>query len=304
MMRIPWLPSPDYNRRRRFLRTLALALLAGNGHAAVNEIFPADYVAPEPGSLTVTGYAFNRQLGGPYKDGKAAGDWDFSSSIGVLRLSAGAKLGDYTVSPVLVLSGAYNDAGGKLPGGHGELSSSGLGDPRFATTLWLLNQRQENQYLALTGMMIPPLGSYHRDEVFNIGENRWRGTLMLGWQRGWTPRWITELTGEAAWYGANDEYAGSHRLEQAPSLALTGYVRYKFTPALHGFAGAQLNAGGTTEIDGQDQHNSPRNQRLMLGVFYNAAPGLTLNLRYGRDVAHANGLRTEHEVALRAVKTF
>ena len=282
-----------------------LALLGlGTAQAAVNEVFPADYFAPDPGTITLTGYAFHRQLGGPYKNGHEIGDWDFSSDSATLRITSAVKLGGYTVAPILVLSGVHNRVNGSLPGGDTRAVSAGLADPRLGATLWLLNLRQENHYLAVTGMVLPPLGSYHAEDLFNLGENRWRGVAMLGWQRGWTAQWLTELAAEAAWYGDNDDYVGNNRLAQAPSFALTGYLRYKFTPAFHGFLGMQLNTGGATEINGLDQHNPPRNQRLMAGVFYNLGSGLNLNLRYGRDLSVDNGLRTDHELALRLVKTF
>ena len=45
-------------------------------------------------------------------------------------------------------------------------------------------------------MVIPPTGAYQAKDLFNIGENRWRAVAMVGWQRGWTPAWLAELTGE------------------------------------------------------------------------------------------------------------
>ena len=120
----------------------------------------------------------------------------------------------------------------------------------------------------ITGLVTFPTGEYDRNQLLNIGENRYKTTLSLGWIEPLSKTWVFELTPEIAWYGDNRDYAGKQKLEQKPSYALTSYLRYRANTNWQFHLGGQINAGGETAVDDVDQNNAAENPRAMLGATF------------------------------------
>ncbi|WP_327194451.1 transporter [Pseudomonas syringae] len=83
----------------------------------------------------------------------------------------------------------------------------------------------------MTPLLYLPWGSYDRHDAVNLGENRFKGDLQLGWVEPLWGRFSMELYGDAVVYGHNDD-AGSGRqtLKQDPTYQLQGNLRYDFNP--------------------------------------------------------------------------
>lgn len=302
----PWLPVMKLFFSVPALAQASLSALAAftlltsplPGLAAVNDIFPGDYFPPKPGSTTASVYLFEREQRGPYAHGKRQFPGQLDSQMLALRLVQTGTLGGRTTSAIAVLPWSDSQLQpAPLAAALGK-EARGLADVRLGLSTWLINAPEQAHYLALTAMVTAPTGRYQPQQLLNTGENRWKYVLMAGWQKDITPRLLVELAPELAFYGDNDDYQG-RRLEQKHSWALTGYLRYRVTPAWHLHLGGQLNRGGATRINGVDQHNAPDNHRVTGGMTWFLPEQQQVILRFGRETRAEHGFRIQNEVALR-----
>lgn len=271
--------------------------------AAVNDVFPTDYAAANPGTWNLSTYAYDRGQEGPYKAGNPVGGVKLHSRIGALRLSRSSEVAGMTVAPMVALSGVVAHANQPLAPSF-QRRGSGFGDFRFGATAWLVNDRPNRRWIGLTGSALVPTGTYNPRNSFNAGENRWRWVAMAGWVEGIGERLTIDLSQELAWYGRNDHYIGNNKLTQDMTWAVTGYLRWKAEDNLQLFTGGQINGGGVTRVNGVRQNNPAEYSRLYLGGIYSVDTKTHLNLRFGRDLAFENGLKTRHELTLRLITLF
>jgi hypothetical protein len=273
--------------------------------AALNDIFPNDFYALSAGRGTATTYIYERQQVGPYVKGRQVGDLQGNSTIAALRLSRYYTVGGWKLAPVLVLSAAHLQVAGASVPASVDKHRSGLGDLRLGGTAWIIDNPQDRHFLGLNLMTVWPTGDYDKQELANPSENRRRQALTLGWIKGLTENLTLDLSPEIAWYGTNKEsFPGSVEVKQGTTLSLTGYLRYRFSPQWHAFIGGQFNEGGETRVNGVDQDNTIRGQRVFLGGSYVFDPGNILNLRWASDNSVTTGLKTENELTLRWVHGF
>ncbi|QIK37387.1 transporter [Caldichromatium japonicum] len=175
---------------------------------------------------------------------------------------------------------------------------------RLALTGWLINDKASANYLGLSAMLIAPTGDYDPLHRLNSGENRWRFVFLGGWQKDLNPRLLLELVPEIAWYGDNPDHAGGLGLRQEPSLALTGYLRWRITSAWHLHLGGQINRGGATRIGGVEQGDASDNTRALAGITCFLPEQQQLLLRLGWNLEIEDGLRTQRELILRYQENF
>lgn len=289
------------SKLKRLLSVLPALSLCGlqPAQAAVNDIFPGDFYPLEPGASTVSLYAFDRTHQGPYVQGRKALDGRIDSTAYALRLTHGYRAADTTFSAVAVLSGLNAVTSPAPLSGLLGKEAQGLADLRLGLTAWLINDKASANYLTLSGMLIAPTGAYDHGQVLNPGEHRWKSILFGGWQKDITPKILFELSPEVVWYGENTDYPGKRTLAQRLSYALTGYLRWRVSPAWHVHVGSQLNRGGATHIDALAQNNPANNTRFMAGMTWFLPGQQQLILRAARDAGIDNGFRLNREIALR-----
>ncbi len=293
----------NHSFRYRLIGVAGLLLQTVPLQAAVNDIYPGDYYPLTPGASTVTLYAIDRRQEGPYAQGEKLLGGQLDASIMALRLAHAVPLGDTTVAGTLVLPWSQVTAEPATLSDAIGSRATGFGDLRMGLTAWLINDPLQAHYLGLTAMLIAPTGDYDAGQRLNPGENRWRLILGGGWQKDFTPQFLVELFPEVAIYGDNDDVRGQ-RLEQSSSYALTGYLRYRLTPAWHVHLGGQINGGGETRVAGVDQHNPANNRRVMAGFTWFLPNQQQLILRAAHETSIDNGFRTENEIAVRYQKRF
>jgi len=283
----------------------ALVLAAFTATAAINDVFPTDYIALKDGSVNLVSYLYRREQVGPYTRSKRLIDGNLNTDIAAMRISRFFDVGEHqTFSSVAVLSWAQsNTSPAQLAGIMGQ-SAQGMGDLRLGGTYWLNRDREKREYLAANMFVILPTGSYDQNRLINIGENRWKWVLGGGWMQPLGEKWIIDVAPEIVFYGKNPRYLVSHTLEQNISSALTGYLRYRITPQWQLMAGAQLNRGGETIIDGVDQHNAPENTRLSIGTIFVTEKQRQWQLRLSQDTSTESGFKTTSELVLRYSLVF
>ena len=97
--------TPMTNLRRFAASLAALAILyAGLASAALNDTFPADFVALPEGRATTTFYVYDRKQDGVWTKGQRAGDLHLGSTIAAVRLNRFYRLGEWKLAPLVVFS--------------------------------------------------------------------------------------------------------------------------------------------------------------------------------------------------------
>ncbi|MCE1244376.1 transporter [Oryzomicrobium sp.] len=278
---------------------------AGGASAALNDVFPTDYVPMAPGTTVLVSYLYDRQVKGPYVGGEKTQNWKGNATIGALRASYfGDVLGVRTAGTLTMTYADQHLDGTGIPNSINK-ASSGWYDARLGLTGWAINDPERRHYLAVNLTAMVPTGEYQRQNLQNVGENRHREALSLAWIRGLGTNWTAEAIGELTWYGDNSAYfPGARTRQQARSEALTTYLRYRWDNGFQAFAGYQWNTGGESRINRVDQHDSPRSQRAYLGLLYPVAKNHVLSLRLGKDVQVENGFAIDREATLRWLVYF
>jgi hypothetical protein len=283
-------------------KLLSLILIASSPMAAaVNDIFPTDYVANKPGDVVTTLYLSESESDTYYRNKSKILDETLSTSVQALRLGYSTQLFGFTTAFTAVGFHAKNTFEGPTLETLYPKTTSGYGDLRLGVTAWLLNDRENMHYFAITPMISLPVGTYDAARSINIGENRYKATLSAGYVNrflhGDGGELFLELSPEFAFYGDNDNAQG-RKIEQEPSFALTGYLRYRPIPIAGLFVGYQINRGGETSIDEIAQNDEAKNTKIMFGgaVF---VLGTQITLRHAEDIDIENGFKTDRQTTLR-----
>lgn len=282
---------------RLFILPLLYASLSG----AVNDVFPTDYVAVDAGETILTLYHRETKSDGYYRHGDKLLDDSLDLQVEALRIAHAIDLYGYITSLLAVTSYAHAVFEGPVVESFYPHKTSGIGDLRLGFTTWLLNDPVSMEYFALTTMIFLPTGEYDASRAFNIGENRYKASLNAGYvnriMNNDAGELFVEFSPEIVIYGTNSD-ARDKKIEQEPSYALTGYLRYRPVPVMGVFAGYQINRGGESTVDGIEQNDKADSKRIMGGgaVF---AYGTQIVLRYAKDIKIDAGFRTGNEVSLR-----
>jgi len=287
-----------------YLAFIYLLIFVLPSYAAVNDVMPGDYYPSPAGMTTVSAYAFDRKLQGPYVAGQKLFDGTIDSRVMAIRAVRSYQIGDTTVAGVVVLPWSTSLVSPvPLAAALGN-RAEGLGDLRLGLTAWVINDKVNANFLGVSGMVIAPTGKYDAQQVLNPAENRWKLVFSGGWQKDITGKFLIELSPEVVLYGDNNNYVGKNRLEQRNSYALTSYLRWRMTPAFHLHLGGQTNWGGDTRINGIEQRNPANNERLMAGMTWFLPDSQQVILRMAKDIHINNGFLTGREIALRLQQSF
>lgn len=280
-------------------------LLANKAPAAVNDILPADYFPLVNGMSSLGIYAYDRQASGPYVRNRKIVDGELSTQILALRGVHFFEVAERPFSVVAVVPWSATELAPSALASVLGKQASGLGDLRLGATGWLLAEREKGRYLGISALASLPTGDYDNRQSLNIGENRYKATLNIGWIEPLGQNVLFELSPELAWFGDNPDYVGGKQLEQRTAYALTSYLRYRATPNWQFHAGAQINRGGETIINSIRQDNAADNSRLMLGfTFLSDSKQHQWIVRVARDTEIRNGFKLDSEVLVRYLWMF
>lgn len=286
---------------------LCITLACAHAGAAQNDFqFPTDYVALPDGAVNVAAYAVSQTLSGPWRDGRQLPGGEVTTELFAVRATRHFSVGDggkYTIAPVMVMSAADMHTSVPSLAATGR-QASGLGDLRLGSAFWFHVDRANREYGMATLLFTLPTGDYTPGQALNVSENRWKAVLSLGWMQQLGRGWVLELAPEVAFFGDNDRYLSNRRLRQDAAYALTGTLRYRFTPEVHGYVTGQVNRGGATQLTGRPALDGPENTRVAAGFLWFAGGGHQLQLRYARDAVIQNGFRNDGELVLRWSRVF
>jgi hypothetical protein len=282
-------------------------LASTTASAAVNEIYPTDFVALPPGSVNVTIYSAHQKIRGTYTDGvRSVVPREISANQLGLRVSRTFSVGEnqqYAWVPVAVLT--YTDLNTNAALAAIRASDiSGLGDLRVGNAFWFHIDRPNRTYGLISLFASFPTGDYNTSRTLNVAENRMRYIVSAGWMQPIGGKWLIDISPEIAVYGEDDRYMATLVRTQDTSYALTTYLRYRQSDVWQFYGGAQINRGGAVQVGGTELTGAPNNTRMYLGSMLFTSPKQQWQLRYSRDVQIDNGMRSEGEISLRYLVSF
>lgn len=174
------------------------------------------------------------------------------SQIGIFRAIHFMDVGGFTIDPqILVPFGKIYDV--HQNSDTAVSGATGIADPIVGGTLWLVNQPNAGnygRYLGITPLVYVPIGQYDKNKAVNLGQNRWRWDLQVGYIE---PLWVNqslELNLGAIVYGDNDDYYGNSKLEQDPTYSLQSNYVFSFSQSTRLAIGYAAYWGGKQKVDG------------------------------------------------------
>lgn len=278
-----------------------LAMLAPPASAI--DVDAGDYTAAPAGTTVGLIYYQHAERNDLYAGGNMiASNGRMSSDIGILRVIQFMKLGDYVIDPqVLIPFGKLNSSGNFSSLG----SDSGIGDVIFAATLWTVNRPETKTYLGFTPFLYAPTGSYNNNRSLNIGENRWRYAMQVGFIQGLGDKFTMDALADVMIYGKNNDFGpNGATLKQAPSYQLQLWGRYHVTPQLDVRLGVSQAWLGESKVNGVAANDQSRVTKASLGFGYQLTQHVQLLGLYGRDLKITNGLKEENRLNLRVAYAF
>lgn len=281
------------------LLTSALLPLA----AQAVDVDPADFVPAPAGTTVGLLYLQHAERDSLYSHGhQILDDPRLDSNIGIARLVHYTTLGGVRVAPQII------QPFGRLEASQDTRAlgdASGLGDTILAMPFWLIDDPQARSYLAIAPYLFLPTGRYDHDRALNLGENRWKFDLQVGYVKGLTAAWYLDLTGDVMFFGKNDDYSAARTtLEQKPLYQGQAALRYQFTPGANAFVGLSQTWGGESRVAGVDLDDETRQRKLSIGGSYFIQPKTQLMVSLGRDLAVENGFKEAARLNIRLLQIF
>lgn len=294
------------------LRAIQTSLLVGglllSARSFAVDVNAGDYTALPPGTNVAAWYQQYGRASSFNPDGGATQrhDTGLKSNISILRLIHFTEIAGMTVDPqVLLPFGHIYDA---KVGGQSLGSASGMADPIFGATFWLVNQPaagSSGRYVGITPLLYLPWGSYDRNDALNLGENRYKFDLQLGWVEPLWGKTSLELYGDAVLYGDNDDAGnGRQRLEQDPTYQVQANLRYDFDPTRRVALGYSTTQGGKQFLDGDYTGQKTQVQQLRFEVQQMVGHKVQLSAQLTHDLQAEGGFREDIGLNLRALLLF
>ncbi len=298
-----------------FLRLLAYTLLSLPLTALAIDLQPNDIVAPLPGKNHVMVSYVNTDNSTFYKNGSALGSTrstrqyanpDIGTQSAILRL-----ITSYAIQDLPAVSYLQLPYGSIKPAGSLAMypTDTGIGDLTVATAIWPYHDRENRRYLGIAGYLTAPTGSYKSQQPFNVGENRYKSDIQMGYQQ----PIIGDLDGMIAvdtmWFGGNSQCAAAclsatnTSLTQKPLTTTQLGPIYKINQTYTIGASYFYVAGGATTIGNNYQNNVVNTQRYLLSAlaYY---PFGRISLQYGRDMEIKNGFIEDRRFIVRYTTEF
>lgn len=294
--------------RNAVIRQLRTLVLAGMGciaamAASAQEALPNDFLPAPAGTNILLGYFSYgtndrfESVGGPSTDAR------LESHFGIARYVHFFDVGGYTAGVQ-----AYQVFGGLSGARVGDTrlgSASGAQNLALSAFFWPYANQASATYLLLAGYLYPPTGSYDRHATLNVGDNRWRGDIQIGLNKGVTERLSFDLGVDTTFFGDNTRaYPGDHTLSQDPATRVQLWLNWAWSRKLTTSLGWLGFFGGRQQVD--DVFNGQRTgtQRIRAAALYFVTPTLQAALELNHDVSGTGGFRQDFGTTLRIAYFF
>ncbi|MGH7080848.1 MAG: transporter [Acetobacteraceae bacterium] len=268
-----------------------MMLLAARS-AQAQMIEPEDLVPLPPGSNVILGYYDYGNL----TDFSVANGPTFTDKTG-MQVNLGAarylhyfELGGHPAA-IQIYQIFGSESNGRIDG-ESIGSASGAMDTALNVAFWPYADRTHDRYLAVVGWLYPPTGTYDPHSFLNLGDNRWKGDLQIGWHGPITTPVSYDLSFDTTFYGDNDNaFPGGLRLTQDPTYQVQGWLNWRWNARFQTSLGYLATFGGEQSLDGVSNGQKTEEQRLRAAASYFITPRLQVLLEINHDVQSVGGFR-------------
>lgn len=286
-------------RANKIALTLTLLLSAVFSLPAFSiDIDPGDWDTAPAGTKMALIYAQHVERDQLYAKGNvAANNARLQSDVTILRYVHWTTLGGRPFSlQALLPMGKLEGDGVMAPLG----SASGIGDAMFVAPLWLIDDKAKRNSLAIVPYIFLPTGKYDKNKALNLGENRMKYDLQVGYTHGLGDKFNIELAGDVMLFGENHDTS----LTQDPLYQVQGHLSYQPEPTTRLAFGLSHTFGGETAINGVKQDNEIETTKALLTVSKFISPKNQIMFSYGEDLSVANGFKEESRFNVRFLHIF
>lgn len=280
------------------------------------DLQPNDIVAPPPDKNLITISYINTENSTFYNNGSAGKTKLYTNPVIDTQLAILRGATTYMIGELPAVTYAQVPYGMVSPAGSlaGLSGATGVGDLTLATAIWPYHNKATRTYVGLAGYLISPTGSYSSQRAFNLGENRFRTDIQLGFQTPITDSIDGMIAVDTMWFGGNSQCGAACTptgLPTAPNASLTqkpltttqlGPI-FRINPIFTVGASYFYVAGGATSINSTYMNNVVNTQRFLLSGQAHTPIG-RISLQYGRDMEIKNGFIQTRLLALRLMKDF
>lgn len=284
-----------------------MLLAFGPALARAIDLQPNDIVAPPPDKNYLTLSYVSTENATQYRNGSArSGNPVIDTQNAVLRGSRTFTLGGLPAASYLQLPYGTVKPAGSLANAP---SDTGIGDLSFVMAVWPYANKNTGTYLGIAAYLIAPTGSYSSQRAFNLGENRYRSDLQIGFQTPITSNVDGMIAVDTMWFGGNGQCAAAcgltsnGSLNQKPLTTTQLGPIYRINQIFTVGASYFYVAGGATSINNNYQNNVVNTQRFLLSGQAHTPIG-RISLQYGRDTEIKNGYAQTRLLAIRLAKEF
>ncbi|MDH0639588.1 MULTISPECIES: transporter [Pseudomonas] len=265
---------------------------------------PGDYLPAPPGTNLAVLYLQNNQYDTYHANGKEQPTkLGLETNLGLLRFVRYMEVGGFIIDPQIAIP--YGEIRmNKNFTGLTASSNTGMGDPLIGGATWLYNDPAKDRHVALLTMVSVPFGDYDGDlGPLNIGQNRWRGIVQLGYATQLIPRSLFEIIGEYAVHGSNDDYFGMKQTRE-DSYGIQSHLSYSLLPSTRVSVSYYLSFAGETKLDGVAQKDEANDNRWLLSATTSFTRDTQVIVQYGEAIRVRNGPFENQRLNLRLVKMF
>jgi hypothetical protein len=283
---------------------ISLAGLPG-GSAQAEEVEPNEFVPLPAGTNLAIGYylyghdtQYNFAKGPTFKDKTG-----LEVNIAVARYVHCTEVFDHPAGfEVFQAFGALSS--GQI-GGQKLNNAFGAQNLAMAAFFWPYANKQAGQYVVTAAWLYPPTGTYDPHSILNVGDNRWRGALQVGWDQAIGSHFSYDIGTDVEFFGDNtNAFPGGQRLTQTPSYRLQAFANWRWTRKWQTSVGYEGLFGGIQRVDGLRNGTRTEEQRLRLVASYFVTPALQVLLEPNHDLSAVGGFKQDFGATLRVVYAF
>jgi hypothetical protein len=268
------------------------------------DLLPFDYIPAPAGTSALLGYYVNGSSDSLDLDGTGkVANSALDSHIFVARLTHWEMFGETPVAAQLILPfGGLED--GRLSGGPLN-APSGLFDPSLTLGFWPLNDPKNGRWIAVANYLTFPFGEHHPGQTLNVGDNRWRNDLQVGFIQKLPHDFTLDLAADYIVYGDDDEAGnGRQKLTQEPTVETFAWLAYNFDPGTWAAIGYYGSFGGRKSLNGSGNGFRTHFHQVRAAFSKFVKPDLQLTGSLGHDLSVRGGFKQDYVLQLRILKLF
>jgi hypothetical protein len=220
-------------------------------------------------------------------------------TIATLAIGRTFGLGGRQARVLAVLPIAAGHISGQVNGQTEREPMNGPLDPRLKLSIGLKGApalglaefatRRRQTIVGVSLSVVPPLGSYDKTQLVNLGFNRWAFKPEVGVSRA-VARWTLEGYIGVWLFTTNGSYFPGHeRRSQAPILSTQGHLSYALTRRAWVALDTTWFAGGQTRLSGIATPDAQRNLRLGATLSIPTGPADSLKVAYSTGATTRRG---------------